>query len=97
PFADGHPHTTRPDPFWAFVVHNGVNVGMWKRTVATNQVRVETRLAASMDAYGRESVHAAAQRLGEFLGRELDYHEGEGTPPLWGGERGHPATRRPRR
>lgn len=41
----------------------------------------------------RESVHRAAQRLADFLERDLDYHEKEGTPHLWGGEQGHPATR----
>jgi hypothetical protein len=93
PPAEGHPHAERPDPFWAWVVHDETNVGLWKRTVNATKVTVETRLARSLDEAGRERVRAAAERLADFWGRDLDYREGKGTPHLWGGERGHPATR----
>lgn len=96
PPADDHPYSEHPDPFWARVVLNGVNVGLWKRTVSDGTVDVDVRLAPSVDATGREEVHIAGQRLAGFLERDLSYAENEGTPSLWGGELGHPA-RRPRR
>lgn len=97
PAAEGHPHAKRPDPFWAWVVCDEVNVGLWKRTVKGSSVVVETRLATSLDADGREAVAGAAERLADFLGKDLDYRAGEGAPHLWGGDQGHPATRRRRR
>ncbi|WP_153398822.1 winged helix DNA-binding domain-containing protein [Ornithinicoccus halotolerans] len=96
PAAPGHPYAERPDPFWAWIIQDGTNVGLWKRTVGARRVTVEARVATSLQASARESVQAAAQRLADFLGRELDYREREGRPQLWGGERGHPATRRRR-
>jgi hypothetical protein len=96
PAAPDHPFAERPDPFWARVVLDGVNVGLWKRTVSGDVVDVEVRLAPSVSPPGREQVRVAAQRLAEFLGRDLVFAESEGRPHLWGGELGHPATR-PRR
>jgi hypothetical protein len=95
PSADDHPYSKHPDPFWARVVLDGVNVGLWKRTVAQT-VDVDVRLAPSVSAAGRTQVRVAAQRLAGFYERDLRYVENEGTPHLWGGELGHPA-RRPRR
>lgn len=94
PEADGHPYAERLDAFWAWIVHDQTNVGLWKRTVRPGRVTVETRIARSLDTKGREAVRDAAQRLAEFWERDLDYRGGEGKPHLWGGERGHPATRR---
>jgi hypothetical protein len=85
PAASGHPHSAADDPFWARVVCGTVNVGMWKRTVARDGVTVDVRLAGSADADVRKSVREAAQRLADFVGRPLEYVEGDGTPPLWGG------------
>lgn len=96
PAAQGHPYADRPDPFWAWIVQDGTNVGLWKRTVGPRRVTVEARVATSLEDTARQSVRAAAQRLADFLGRELDYREGVDRPHLWGGEQGHPATR-PRR
>lgn len=96
PVADAHPHAESDDPFWARVIVDRTNAGLWKRVIQPTTVRVETRLAPGLDATQREAVRLAAQRMADFLGRELDYVEGEGTPELWGGEAGHPA-RRPRR
>ena len=95
PAAPDHPYSERPDPFWAVVVLDGVNVGLWKRTVAQT-VDVDVRLAPSVSAAGRTQVRVAAQRLAGFYERDLRYAENEGKPRLWGGELGHPA-RRPRR
>ena len=94
--ADDHPYDEHPDPFWAFVVLDEVNVGLWKRTVGAQAVEVEVRLSPTVDRAGREAVRSAAQRLADFVERDLDYTEGEGRPHLWGGELGHPS-RRPRR
>ncbi len=91
-----HPYAASDDPFWAQVVCGQVNVGLWKRAVSGSTVRVETRLAPTVDRASRREVARAAQGLADFLELELDYVEGEGTPHLWGGEQGHPA-RRPRR
>jgi hypothetical protein len=96
PAAEGHPYAETQDPFWATVVLDCVNVGLWKRTVDGERVEVDVRLAPGISADGREHVRMAAQRLAGFLGRDLAYVEGEAKPQLWGGELGHPA-RRPRR
>ena len=96
PSLPDHPYAEHPDPFWAWVVLDRANVGLWKRTVRADVVDVEVRLAPGVDAAGREQVRLAALRLARFLGRDLSYVENEGTPHLWGGELGHPA-RRPRR
>ncbi|WP_051400019.1 winged helix DNA-binding domain-containing protein [Haloechinothrix halophila] len=96
PVADAHPHTDSDDPFWARMILDRRNVGLWKRTIRATSVRVETRLAPGLDAAQREAVRLGAQRMADFHERELDYAEGEGTPHLWGGSAGHPA-RRPRR
>lgn len=91
-----HPYAEHTDPFWASVVLDGTNVGLWKRTVRPDAVQVEVRLAPAVSTRGRTQVRVAAQRLAGFLGRDLSLVENEGTPHLWGGELGHPA-RRPRR
>jgi hypothetical protein len=91
-----HPYAEHTDPFWASVVLDGTNVGLWKRTVRADAVQVEVRLAPAVSTRGRTQVRVAAQRLAGFLGRDLSLVENEGTPHLWGGELGHPA-RRPKR
>ena len=96
PAAPDHPYAEHPDPFWAQVVLDQVNIGLWKRTVRGDAVEAEVRLARSVDDSGRASVTAAAQRLAGFLGKELVLTQADGTPHLWGGDAGHPA-RRPRR
>ena len=96
PSLPDHPYAEHTDPFWAWVVLDAVNVGLWKRTVRPEVVEVEVRLAPTVRDEGREQVRLAAQRLAHFLGRDLSYVENEGKPHLWGGELGHPA-RRPRR
>lgn len=92
----GHPYAEHTDPFWASVVLDGTNVGLWKRTVRPDAVQVEVHLAPEVSTRGRTQVRVAAQRLAGFLGRDLSLVENEGTPHLWGGELGHPA-RRPKR
>ena len=96
PAADGHPYGEHPDPFWAFVVIDTTNVGMWKRTIRGTKVEVETHLATSLSADDRDRVRAGAQRLADLLERDLVFRENDGAPALWGGDAGHPA-RRPRR
>ena len=96
PSLPDHPYADHTDPFWAWVVLDAVNVGLWKRTVRPEVVEVEVRLAPGVGQDGREQVRVAAQRLAHFLGRDLSYVENEGAPHLWGGALGHPA-RRPRR
>jgi hypothetical protein len=91
-----HPFAKHPDPFWATVVLDGHNVGLWKRTVRPDSVLVELHLAPSVTGDGREQVRIAAHRMAEFLGRDLSLVEDQGTPHLWGGALGNPA-RRPRR
>lgn len=93
PVAAGHPHADYQDPFWATVVQDRTDVGLWKRSVTGERVEVDVRLAPEVSDQGREDVRAAAQRLADFLERELEYVEGEGTPRLWGGELGSPARR----
>jgi hypothetical protein len=96
PALPDHPYSEHTDPFWAQVVLDDVNVGLWKRTVRGGTVEVETRLAPGVGADGRHHVRTAAGRLADFLGADLAYAEGDGRPHLWGGDLGHPA-RRPRR
>jgi hypothetical protein len=76
PAAQGHPANGRVDPFWAPVIVDETNAGMWKRTVGKDTVAVQTRLALSLGADQRERVRAAAQRLADFLERDLDYTAG---------------------
>jgi hypothetical protein len=83
PVAQGHPNGERIDPFWAPVVVDQTNAGLWKRTVGKGTVAVETRLAPTLDDGQRALVRAAAERLADFLECGLDYTEGEGTPHLW--------------
>ena len=75
PSAHGNPYQERPDPFWALVVLDEQHVGLWKRTVGPQAVEVEVRLSARVDRDGRHAVRSAAQRLADFLERDLDYHE----------------------
>ncbi|HLS44392.1 MAG TPA: winged helix DNA-binding domain-containing protein [Ornithinicoccus sp.] len=82
-----HPHAASADPFWAPVVVDRTDVGLWKRTLSDGRVLVETRLAASVDHDQRALVRIAAQQMADFYGRDLDYREGSGTPQLWGGPR----------
>ncbi|NYG05781.1 hypothetical protein BJ986_000268 [Phycicoccus badiiscoriae] len=93
PALPDHPYSAHPDPFWATVVLDRTNVGLWKRTVRPDVVEVEVRLAPGLTAPGREKVRLAAQRLAGFHGRDLSYVEATGTPHLWGGDLGHPARR----
>ena len=95
PAAPDHPYAEHTDPFWARVVLDGVNVGLWKRTVQRDHVNVDVRLAPSVDDAGRAHVRVAAGRLADFLGLELVHIERDAPPRLWGGAAGHPA-RRPR-
>lgn len=96
PSMPDHPRSEHPDPFWAWVVVDGVNAGLWKRQLKATTVEVDVRLAPCLGKSGRESVRKAAERLAGFLERDLLYAENDGRPHLWGGEAGHPA-RRPRR
>ena len=94
PALPDHPYAEHPDPFWAFIVLDGSNVGLWKRTVRPDVVQVEVRLAPTVTSDGRDQVRVAAQRLAGFLERDLSLIENEGTPHLWGGDLGH-TSRRP--
>ncbi|WP_162253902.1 winged helix DNA-binding domain-containing protein [Phycicoccus sp. Soil748] len=85
PTAPDHPFAKHPDPFWARVVLDQQNVGLWKRTVRGGEVEVDVRLALSVDDRGREAVRLAAQRLAGFLELELRYLEDHHTPHIWRG------------
>ena len=85
PALSDHPYAERTDPFWAMVLADGENVGLWKRTISASAVEVEVRLAPSLSRARRTSVRLAAQRLAGFLERDLTYTENEGTPLLWRG------------
>jgi hypothetical protein len=93
PPAEGHPNVGGVDPFWAPVVVDGTDVGLWKRTVGNGTVAVETRLAPVTTTEQRALVRAAAERLATFLERELVYTESEGRPKLWREGRGLRAAR----
>jgi hypothetical protein len=86
--ADGHPNAGGVDPFWAPVVVDHTDVGLWKRTVGNGSVAVEVRLAPSTTDDQRKLVHGAAERLAAFLEKDLDYTEAEGRPKLWREGRG---------
>jgi hypothetical protein len=77
PAALDHPFAKRPDPFWARVVLDGVNVGLWKRTVSAEVVDVDVRLAPSVSEQGRVEIRRAAQVMARFLERDLSYAENE--------------------
>jgi hypothetical protein len=93
PVLDRHPSAGGVDPFWAPVVVDGTDVGLWKRTVGNGTVAVETRLAPATTAGQRALVRSAAERLAAFLERELVYTEAEGRPKLWREGRGLRAAR----
>ncbi len=69
--APDHPSGHTADPFWAQVVLGSATVGIWKRTVGPQEVEVDLRLAPGLGASELEQVHGAAQRLADFLEREL--------------------------
>ncbi|WP_345501995.1 winged helix DNA-binding domain-containing protein [Pedococcus ginsenosidimutans] len=85
PAVADHPFAKHPDPFWARVVVDAQNVGLWKRSVRGGEVEVDVRLARSVDDQGRAAVREAAQRLADFLELELRYLEDDRTPHLWRG------------
>ncbi|TQJ50177.1 winged helix DNA-binding domain-containing protein [Phycicoccus sp. SLBN-51] len=91
--ADGHPNVGGVDPFWAPVVVDNTDVGLWKRTVGNATVAVEVRLAPSTSEDQRALVRGAAERLAAFVGKELAYTEAEGRPKLWREGRGLRAAR----
>lgn len=80
PSLPDHPYAGEADQFWAHVIADGTNVGLWKRKVAGPTVRVEARLAPSLGAEPRARVFEAAQRLARFVGKNLEYVEDEGAP-----------------
>ena len=75
PAAQGHPAGGAVDAFWEPVVVDEINAGMWRRTVGKEAVTVETRLATGLDHEQRSLVRSAAQRLADFLERDLDYRD----------------------
>jgi hypothetical protein len=75
PKAPGTPNSPNPDLFWSFVVEGGEEVGAWKRTLGSREVEVQVRLATSLTPRRRDNVRQAAQRLADFLERELVYRE----------------------
>jgi winged helix DNA-binding protein len=85
PAAQGHPAGGAVDAFWEPVVVDETNAGMWRRTVGKEAVTVETRLATGLDHEQRALVRSAAQRLADFLERDLDYRDvGTVVPPAVG-------------
>lgn len=78
PALPDHPYAERTDPFWAMVVADGENVGLWKRAVSPSAVDVAVRLAPSLPRARRTSVRVASQRLAAFLERDLAYAEVDG-------------------
>jgi hypothetical protein len=72
PRAADHPAFDRTDPFWAPVVARGRNIGLWKRAVRNDSVRVTLRLAPSATAGERAAVADACRRLADFLERDLE-------------------------
>ena len=75
PVAGDHPALEQADPFWAPVVVGERNVGLWKRAVTPDSVRVALRLAPSAGSAERAAVAVACRRLADFLERELQYAE----------------------
>jgi hypothetical protein len=69
--ADGHPHPPGEDLFRGSVIIDDRNVGLWKRTVSGRRVAVERELASSCSAADQRAARAAAERLANFLGRDL--------------------------
>ena len=80
-----HPYAEHTDPFWAWVVLDETNVGLWKRSIRGDEVEVDVRLARSLGDEGRAAVREAAQRLADFLELELRYLEDDRTPQIWRG------------
>jgi hypothetical protein len=76
PSLPDHPYSDHTDPFWAWVVCDGLNVGLWKRSVTPTSVEVDVRLAPALSRQGRDDVRAAAERMAAFLERDLVYAEG---------------------
>jgi hypothetical protein len=50
------------------IVLNGKIVGVWRKTVKSRSVTLETRMVATLTSVEEEAVVAAAHRFGEFLG-----------------------------
>lgn len=70
--AEGHPNGTGFDQWWAPVVLDETNHGVWKRTVGADAVTVQVQLAPSVEAGAKELVEEAAQRMAAFLERDLE-------------------------
>lgn len=68
-----HPHPEPSDSFYARVVYNRTNVGIWKRTIGRDRVTIHTRLSPSLDRRGQAAVRAAAVRSADFYQLPLDY------------------------
>ena len=85
PAMPDHPYAAHTDPFWASVVLDGANVGLWKRTVRPDVVEVEVHLAPAVTADGRDAgPHRSPAtgwlpRAGPVPGRE----RGHATPVGW--------------
>ena len=87
PVADRHPGGDTLDPFWAQVVVDGADVGIWKRVVDGDTVTVTTHLAPGTTADQRAKVGEAAGNLASFLECRLDHVDSDGDPRLWSGPR----------
>jgi hypothetical protein len=71
PLADQHPHPPGTDLFVGSVIHGGLNLGTWRRTVRGRTVEIETTLAPGAGQRARAAVADEVRRLASFLGKEL--------------------------
>ena len=72
PSAAGHPHPAGVDRFVGLVIIDRMDVGTWRRTVKGRRVVVELKLAPGVTDLQRQAAADQAQRLADFLGRELE-------------------------
>ena len=61
-----------PDPFSHHLIVDGRLEGSWRRTVSAGTVRIEVATYRRLARQASESVDAASERLGKFLGLEVD-------------------------
>lgn len=76
PAAQGAPTLPGFEQWWGWVVHDGQQAGIWKRTVGRSAVTVETRTAPSLDAASRDAVAVAAEELAGFIGLPAEHVAG---------------------
>ena len=66
--------------FYPTVLLDGKVIGLWRRTIAKDQVVVSHKLFRPLDQPARRMMEKAARRVGVFLGKEAKLEEADSDP-----------------